>query len=72
MMSDSIHPEIIFEFTTYCNFNCEHCYNGLVPRQTEIRLDRLSAAAKTFLHMGILRFDLSAARSPGMEMAGSY
>jgi len=49
--------KIIFEFTTYCNFNCEHCYNGLVPRRTEIRLDRLSAAAETFLHMGIRRFD---------------
>lgn len=49
--------KIIFEFTTYCNFNCEHCYNGLVPRRTEIRLDLLMAAAETFMQMGIRRFD---------------
>jgi len=49
--------KIIFEFTTYCNFNCEHCYNGKVPRRTETRLDLLMAAAETSLHMGIRRFD---------------
>jgi MoaA/NifB/PqqE/SkfB family radical SAM enzyme len=49
--------KVIFEFTTYCNFNCEHCFNGHVPRQTETNLDLLRSAAKTLLHMGIQRFD---------------
>ncbi len=49
--------KIIFEFTTYCNFNCEHCYNGHLPRRTETRLDLLKSAAETLLHMGLHRFD---------------
>mgnify|MGYP002640606458 CR=1 FL=1 len=49
--------KIIFEFTTYCNFNCAHCYNGHVARHTETRLDLLKDAAETLLQMGISRFD---------------
>jgi len=49
--------KVIFEFTTYCNFNCEHCYNGHVPRHTETNLDLLKNAAGTLLEMGISRFD---------------
>ncbi len=49
--------KVIFEFTTYCNFNCEHCFNGHVPRQTETNLDLLKSAAKTLLQMGLQRFD---------------
>jgi pyruvate-formate lyase-activating enzyme len=49
--------KVIFEVTTYCNFNCEHCFNGHVPRKTETNLDLLRSAAKTLLHMGIHRFD---------------
>jgi MoaA/NifB/PqqE/SkfB family radical SAM enzyme len=49
--------KVIFEFTTYCNFNCEHCYNGHVPRRTETHLDLLKNAAETLLAMGVDRFD---------------
>lgn len=49
--------KVIFEFTTYCNFNCEHCYNGFVPRHTETDLHLLKDAAKTLLAMGVARFD---------------
>ena len=49
--------KVIFEFTTYCNFNCEHCYNGYVPRHTETHLDLLKNAAGTLLAMGVDRFD---------------
>lgn len=49
--------KVIFEFTTYCNFNCEHCFNGHVPRQTETNLDLLKSAARILLNMGLQRFD---------------
>ena len=49
--------KVTFEFTTYCNFNCEHCFNGHVPRQTETNPDLLKFAAKTLLQMGLQRFD---------------
>ncbi len=49
--------KIIFEFTTLCNFNCAHCYNTHVPRQTETQPELLVQAADTFLQMGIRRFD---------------
>ena len=49
--------KIIFEFTTVCNFNCEHCYNAQVPRLTESDPKLLMEAAGTFLRMGIRRFD---------------
>ncbi len=49
--------KVIFEFTTYCNFNCEHCYNGHIPRRTEKDLGVLKDAAASLLDMGINRFD---------------
>lgn len=49
--------KVIFEITTLCNFNCEHCYNGHVPRVTESQPDLLKAATQTLLGMGIQRFD---------------
>ena len=49
--------KVIFEFTTVCNFNCEHCYNSHIPRITETDPQLLVEAADTFLRMGIRRFD---------------
>ncbi len=48
--------KVIFEFTTFCNFNCEHCFNSRVPRQTETNPDVLAGAARDFLRMGIQHF----------------
>ena len=47
----------IFEVTTYCNFNCEHCYNAQVPRLTETDPTVLIKAADTLIRMGVRRFD---------------
>lgn len=49
--------KVIFEFTTCCNFNCDHCYNARVPRVTEKNPQLLAEAANTFIRMGIRRFD---------------
>jgi len=49
--------KVIFEVTTYCNFNCEHCYNAQVPRITESDPKLLIEAVDTFFDIGIRRFD---------------
>jgi MoaA/NifB/PqqE/SkfB family radical SAM enzyme len=49
--------KIIFEMTTCCNFNCDHCYNAQVPRLTELNPKILRDAADNFIRMGIRRFD---------------
>lgn len=48
---------IIFEFTTCCNFNCNHCYNATVPRVIERDVAALQAAADDLLAIGLRRFD---------------
>ena len=48
---------IIFEFTTRCNFNCAHCRNGLMEKQTEKNIDKLKSIADTFHLLNINRFD---------------
>lgn len=49
--------KVIFEVTTFCNLDCNHCYNAHVPRLTEQDPHLLMKAADTFLQMGIRRFD---------------
>ena len=49
--------KVIFEYTTHCNFDCEHCYNAQVPRLTESDPQLLMDAANSLLRMGIRRFD---------------
>lgn len=49
--------KVIFEYTTHCNFDCEHCYNAQVPRCTETNPQLLMNSVDTFLRMGIRRFD---------------
>jgi MoaA/NifB/PqqE/SkfB family radical SAM enzyme len=48
---------IIFEYTTYCGFNCHHCYNTRVPRVTEQDVGVLKNAIDVFVQMGVRRFD---------------
>ena len=48
---------VIFEFTTCCNFNCNHCYNAAVPRLIERDVAALQAAADDLLAIGLRRFD---------------
>jgi MoaA/NifB/PqqE/SkfB family radical SAM enzyme len=48
---------IIFEFTTCCNFNCNHCYNATVPRVIERDVAALRSAADHLLAIGLRRFD---------------
>ena len=49
--------KVIFEVTSRCNFDCLHCYNGAVQRQTETDIGLLCAAVDLFVHLGLLRFD---------------
>jgi len=49
--------KVIFEITTVCNLDCNHCYNAQVPRLTEKDPRLLMKVADTFLNMGVRRFD---------------
>jgi len=48
---------IVFEFTTFCNFNCSHCRNGFTEKITETDIEKLKAVADVFKTLNINRFD---------------
>ena len=48
--------EVIFEYTTECNFSCSHCRNGFIERHTETNLDALINVAEVFIRIGIKKF----------------
>ncbi len=48
---------LIFEFTTLCNLDCQHCRNGGVRPATASRLDRLVEAVDLMMAIGVRRFD---------------
>jgi hypothetical protein len=48
--------QVVFEFTTRCNFNCMHCYNAGVRGTTGTSLESLKSAADTFARMGVKQF----------------
>ena len=47
---------LVFEYTTVCNLDCEHCRNGHLPAATESRPERLCEAVDLALPLGIRRF----------------
>ncbi len=47
---------LVFEYTTVCNLDCEHCRNGHLPAATEARPERLCEAVDLALPLGIRRF----------------
>ena len=49
--------KVVFEFTTECNFQCRHCYNGKVPGTTEHDIGALMKVSDTFSKMGIRHFN---------------
>lgn len=48
---------LVFEYTTVCNLDCDHCRNGHLPAATEARPERLCEAVDLALPLGIRRFD---------------
>ena len=48
---------IVFEFTTECNFNCAHCRNGSMDKNTETDIEKLKSVADAFVLLNINRFD---------------
>jgi len=48
---------LVFEYTTVCNLNCDHCRNGHVAPATEGRPERLCEAVDLAIPMGVRRFD---------------
>lgn len=47
----------VFEYTTVCNLNCDHCRNGHLAPATEGRPERLCEAVDLAIPLGIRRFD---------------
>jgi len=48
---------IVFEFTTQCNFSCEHCRNGFLDKTTETNIEKLKSASDIFNLLNIERYD---------------
>jgi pyruvate-formate lyase-activating enzyme len=48
---------LVFEYTTVCNLDCDHCRNGHVAPATEARPERLAEAVDRVVPLGIRRFD---------------
>lgn len=48
---------LIFEYTTVCNLDCQHCRNGHLPAVTEKDPAVLKRAVDVMVGMGVSRFD---------------
>lgn len=48
---------VVFEYTTLCNLDCQHCRNGNLEATHEARPDRLRRVIDAMTHVGVARFD---------------